>query len=128
MSVIEVTPQRSFYRPELTDLESHLIARVPHQGELCVAGIRAVLDHETPKLDWAMKTKDGIVYPAPSAWNGHMIVSEIAPLDLDPSDQISPEEILELSRVTTSIDRLLWSPASMVYGVLKANEARLDYK
>src|SRR4051812_41393866 len=127
MSVTEVTISKGFEKPIDLGAESHMLARMPFEGEVCIAGIRAVLDHEAPRLDWAMKTSSGIILPEVKDWHGHLMVSEVSALDLDPSVEIEPVDILELPRVANA-DKLIWTKASMVYGVVKAKQARLDYR
>jgi len=127
MSVVEVNIDREFIRPVVLGAESHLLARVEHEDQLCLAGIRAVMEHGTPKLDWAMKTSEGIVLPEARAWYGHLAVKAVTSLDLVPDIEITPSEILELPRVQ-NVDNLLWTKASMVYGIPRNNQARLDYR
>jgi hypothetical protein len=127
MSVVEVAPDRAFYPPILEEYESHLLARVEYEDELCLAGIRAVLHDGAPMLEWAMKTESGIIYPDQGKKVGMLLTAEVASLDLAPSEDLEPDTILSLPRIE-SVDRLLWNPASMVYGVVQAAQARLGYR
>jgi hypothetical protein len=127
MSVIEVTPQRQFRPPSLEGSESHLLARLEHADKICLAGITAVMNSGVAMLEWAIKTENGIVYPTPGTRQGHLVVKEVVSLDFDPTEEIMPEEIINLPRTENS-ERLLWQPASLVYGLVRASEARLGYR
>jgi len=127
MSVVEVIPERDFYVPMSDDYESHLLARVNFQDAICLAGLRAVLIDGAPMLEWAVRTDSGIIHPNPSKKFGHLVTSEVAHLDFDPSVEMKPEEILELPRVETP-EKLLWTPASLVYGFVQDHRAKLGYR
>lgn len=134
MSAIEVTPQLSFDVPtqqapvqqeqrgeEPQEVpESHLLAKVIYDGEVCLAGISAVAERGAPMVIYAVKTADrGVIYPSAEK-QGILFTTEVAPLDFDTKD-LHPHELLGRPEME-KVDELNWVPASYIVGIIRATE------
>jgi hypothetical protein len=102
------------------------LARVPLEGKICLTGIRAAVSGGAPFLEWAMETESGVIFPRPGEKPVTLDTTEVVSLDLDATEDLTPEQILNLNR-TKSAEKLLWTPASFVIGAMQASQAKIGF-